>query len=106
MTIVRKLGLAIADTLEEDISRLERARRIKFREQCEIEYSDFIEPKMIAGVNGEIIKMWNSFERLLFNISKADGKVTMQDLWSMSIYELLRYKQLLFEHLSKSNRSE
>jgi len=101
---MRQLGAAIADTLDENIGRLERARRIKRKEEVENEYQKHIAPKLIHGMQGRILQMWKSFERLLFNMSKADKNAhSMKDFWVMSIYDLLRYKELLVEHLDSRN---
>jgi len=101
---MRQLGAVIADTLDPDIGRLERARRTKRKEEVENEYYKHTAPKLIHGMQGRIVEMWKSFERLLFNMSKADkGNHIMKDFWGMSIYELLTYKQLLTEHLQARN---
>ena len=87
--------------LDEDLkSRVEIARRTIEKENAEKKLIDFLSSRPIAGVNGKIIRMWHNFEELLFIMSKADkGTHTIKDFWNMNVYDFLRYKQLLTEHV-------
>lgn len=52
----------------------------------------------VFGKTGKIVKMWMEFEESLFELSRIDGKLSMNDFWEMSVYDFMRYKALLKAH--------
>jgi hypothetical protein len=99
------LGLATLNTLDLKGNRIEQAKRLVKKEEAEKDFKEFSSPQLISGKNGRIQNMWISLEKLLYDMSKQDSKLSMKDFWAMNTYEFYRYKQLMLADL-KSKRKK
>lgn len=102
---LKKVGLALADKASHKGGRIEYAKKIIRLEQAEAEYSKLTAVKLVNGINGRIATMWKGLESLLFAMSQADKKYTMDDYWNMSVYQFMRYKQLLIDYRKKTAKA-
>jgi len=50
--------------------------------------------------------MYRGFEELVFNISKTDGSLSIEELEKKTIYEFYRYKELLTEEIRKNKTNK
>ena len=55
----------------------------------------------IFGKTGKIVRMWKETEESLFELSRVDGRMTMNDFWRMNVYDFMRYKEMLKKHLKR-----
>ena len=96
---MRDVGLASAElSIITDDRRKKAEAQIKYEKAIK-ELNDLLSPDPIYGKTGKIFKMWQQAEEMIFSISRADGKLSMNDLWRMNVYEFLRYKELLVKEI-------
>ncbi len=58
----------------------------------------------LEAVTKKIRKLHQDYEQLCFNVSKADGTISMEELQRMTVYKFYRYKQLLIEYKKPRNK--
>ena len=57
------------------------------------------------NVNQRVFDMYRGFDRLIYNLSRADGNLRPIDLIKMPVYNFYRHKELLEEELRPNKTS-
>lgn len=80
------------------MTRKERADKKQVLKEFEKELADQTKPRTLQQL---IIKIYQDFEELCFNLTKADETISIETLTGKSTYDFYRYKQLLQQHISR-----
>lgn len=100
---MREVGLASLDILTYE-GRTDKAEKTVKYELALKKLASEARNEAIYGKNGKIVEMWKDAEESLFNLSRVDGKLTMDDFWKMNVYDFLRYKKMLIKHLKRNKK--
>ena len=101
---MRNVGLASASLAEHTGGLKQRAELMIKYQKAAKELSEVIQITPVYGKTGKIVKLWQEAEEMIFAMSRADGRLTMQDFWKMNVYEFMRYKQLLTQEIKRKAR--
>lgn len=102
--LLRDIALKKADLiLNKDFSRYDKAEILV---NIEKDYKELIKENSKEFVTENIFKMYRGFEELVFNISKTDGSLSIEELEKKTIYEFYRYKELLTEEIRKNKTNK
>lgn len=98
---MRNVGLASASLAEHTGGLKQRAELMLTYQKALKELNEVVEISPVYGKNGKIVKLWQEAEEMIFALSRADGKLTMQDFWKMNVYEFMRYKEMLTREMKR-----
>jgi hypothetical protein len=97
------IGIETAKLCDLDLGRFERAEITITIEQLKEDLANETKGK---SIDNDILEMYLNFEELCFNMEKASGIRTMEDIKRMNIYDFYTYKKMLKKSITPNNKED